>query len=43
MLVANWSGVPAGCIGFNAFDAHAGEIHKFDVIQPFAGDASAMP
>ncbi|MBB3320502.1 MULTISPECIES: GNAT family N-acetyltransferase [unclassified Rhizobium] len=37
MLVANWSGVPAGCIGFNAFDAQAGEVHKFYVDPAFRG------
>jgi GNAT superfamily N-acetyltransferase len=37
MLVANWSGVPAGCIGFTAFDAQAGEIHKFYVDPVFRG------
>ncbi|WP_431323710.1 GNAT family N-acetyltransferase [Rhizobium sp. YTU87027] len=37
MFIASWSGVPAGCVGFSAFDGQASEIHKFYVDTAFRG------
>ncbi|QFY63579.1 GNAT family N-acetyltransferase (plasmid) [Rhizobium grahamii] len=37
MLIANWNGTAAGCIGLAAFDTEAGEIHKFYVDPAFRG------
>lgn len=37
MLIANWNGTAAGCIGLTAFDTQAGEIHKFYVDPDFRG------